>query len=235
MLQLGVAKSILSLSDSVGNYLKAIWILAEDQSVSTKDLAEHLGVTAPSVTGMLSKLAKLQLVSYEPYYGASLTEQGRREALRLLRRHRLIETFLIDYLDYTWDEVHEEAELMEHTMTDRFTERLAEKLGQPTFDPHGDPIPTADGKLPQRTGQPLTKLQLAEHLEITRIRSQDSEVLGYLFDLGIKPGVVVELVGLEPFGKLMRLKLEGKELAVSADLAEKIEGIVSNYLIPTPK
>ena len=227
MLQLGVAKPTPSLSDAVGDYLKAIWILAEDQSVSTKDLAKHLNVTAPSVTGMLSKLAKLELVKYAPYYGASLTKQGRSEALRLLRRHRLIETFLIDYLDYTWDEVHEEAELMEHTMTDRFTERLAEKLGQPTFDPHGDPIPTADGKLPQRTGRSLTKLKLAERLEVTRIRSQDSEVLGYLFDLGIKPGVVVELVGLEPFGKLMHLKLEGKELAVSADLAEQIEGIVA--------
>ncbi len=222
-----MAKSTLSLSDAVGDYLKAIWILAEDQSVSTKDLAKHLAVTAPSVTGMLSKLAKLELVKYEPYYGASLTGQGRREALRLLRRHRLIETFLIDYLDYTWDEVHEEAELMEHTMTDRFTERLAEKLGQPAFDPHGDPIPTVEGNLPQRTSKPLTEFKLAECLEVTRIRSQDSEVLGYLFDLGIKPGVVVELVGLEPFGKLMHLKLEGKELAVSADLAEQIEGIVA--------
>ena len=212
------------LSDSVGNYLKAIWVLAEDKSISTKELAEHLGVTAPSVTGMLGKLAKLGLVTYERYYGAKLTQAGRLEALRLLRRHRLIETFLLDYLDYSWDEVHDEAELMEHTMTERFTERLAEKLAQPAFDPHGDPIPAADGTLPERVGEPLSSLNVGEKLRVNRILSQESEVLSYLFNLGVKPGVVLTVNGLEPFGRLFQVTGQGGQFALSADLAGQIEG-----------
>ncbi len=217
----------MSLSNSVGDYLKAIWILAEDESVSTNALAEHLEVTAPSVTGMLGKLAKLDLVTYERYHGAKLTKTGRLEALRLLRRHRLIETFLIDYLDYTWDEVHAEAELMEHTMTERFTERLAEKLGQPTFDPHGDPIPTVEGVVPRQAGKPLASLEVGETLTINRILSQESEVLSYLFSLGVKPGAVLEIKGKEPFGKLFHVTGQGGSFALSADLAQQIEGQVS--------
>lgn len=215
------------VSDAVGDYLKAIWLLAEDSTVSTKELAQHLEVTAPSVTGMLTKLAKLELVHYEPYYGAKLTQTGRLAALRLLRRHRLLETFLIDYLNYSWDEVHEEAEQMEHSMSDRFTERLAEKLGQPAYDPHGDPIPTAEGTLPQVRGKPLTELKVGEQLEVTRIRSQDSTILSYLFDLNIRPGVVLHLLGREPFGKLLHLQISGEKIAISAELAEKIEGKLS--------
>ena len=218
-----MVKSAL-LSDSVGNYLKAIWVLAEDKSISTKELAAHLGVTAPSVTGMLGKLAKLGLVTYERYYGAKLTQEGRLEALRLLRRHRLIETFLTNYLDYSWDEVHDEAELMEHTMTERFTERLAEKLAQPAFDPHGDPIPAADGTLPQRVGEPLANLKPGEKLRVNRILSQESEVLSYLLNLGVKPGVVLTVSGLEPFGKLVQVTGQGGHFALSADLAGQIEG-----------
>jgi DtxR family Mn-dependent transcriptional regulator len=213
-----------ALSTSVEDYLKAIHVLAEDGAAGTNELAARLGVTAPSVTGMLNKLAKLGLVTYERYRGANLTPEGRREALRLLRRHRLIETFLIDYLDYSWDEVHEEAELMEHTMTERFTERLAEKLGQPAFDPHGDPIPTADGALPRQAGRPLTGLGPGERLEVTRILSQESEVLTYLLDLGVRPGVVLDVEGVEPFGRLFRLSSEGRTFALSAELAEQIEG-----------
>ncbi len=223
MLTLGMVKSAL-LSDSVGNYLKAIWVLAEEESISTKALAEHLNVTAPSVTGMLGKLAKLGFVTYERYYGAKLTSVGRLEALRLLRRHRLIETFLIDYLDYSWDEVHDEAELMEHTMTERFTERLAEKLAQPAFDPHGDPIPAADGTLPERVGEPLASLKVGEKLRVNRISSQESEVLSYLSNLGVKPGVVLAVEAIEPFGKLFHIVSPNGKLALSADLAGHIEG-----------
>ena len=214
----------IPVSNAVGDYLKAVWVLAEDGSVSTKDLAEHLGVTAPSVTGMLGKLARLEFVTYERYHGATLTPKGRLAALRLLRRHRLIETFLIDYLDYTWDEVHEEAELMEHTMTDHFTERLAEKLGQPTFDPHGDPIPAADGTLPQRSGEPLANLSVGDTLHVNRILSQESEVLNYLFDLGVKPGAALEVRGIEPFGKLFYVASQDRSFALSGDLAQQIEG-----------
>ena len=213
-----------SLSTSVEDYLKAIWVLAEDGSVSTNDLAAQIGVTAPSVTGMLNKLAKLDLVTYERYRGARLTDAGRTEALRLLRRHRLIETFLIDYLDYSWDEVHEEAELMEHSMTERFTERLADKLGQPAFDPHGDPIPTAEGAMPRQAGKPLASLGVGDRLEVNRILSQESEVLAYLLALGVRPGAMLEVQGIEPFGRLFQVVSDERSFALSADLAEQIEG-----------
>lgn len=224
MLDLGMPKS-LTLSDASADYLKAIWILGREGSVSTGDLAAHLGVTAPSVTGMLGKLRSLNLVTYERYRGAQLTEAGRVQALRLLRRHRLIETFLIDYLGYSWDEVHEEAEAMEHAMSDRFTERLAEKLGQPAFDPHGDPIPRPDGTLPERPSRVLTEFGVGERLEVSRITSQESQVLSYLVGLGIKPGVRLEVLSLEPFGKLYNLGLENREVAVSGELAGQIEGV----------
>ena len=113
---------------------------------------------------------------------------------------------------------------MEHTMTERFTERLAEKLAQPTFDPHGDPIPGADGTLPQRVGEPLTNLTVGEKLNVNRILSQESEVLTYLFDLGVKPGVVLTVEGVEPFGKLFYVSSATGQFALSADLAENVEG-----------
>lgn len=241
------------LSDAIGDYLKALWSLSQTRSiavdvvaqdklddgdmlgtsapVSTNDLAAHLGVTAPSVTGMLNKLAKRGLVRYQRYYGATLTEAGKHEALRLIRRHRLIETFLSSYLDYSWDEVHEEAELMEHTMTERFTERLAAKLGHPNFDPHGDPIPAADGSLPSRPRQLLAELELGDTLYVTRILSQDSHVLSYLQETTIQPGISLTVTGREPFGKLLHLTLvqadaptQHQKVAVSFELAQLIEG-----------
>ncbi|MEM7738770.1 MAG: metal-dependent transcriptional regulator [Deinococcota bacterium] len=264
-----MAKSTVpALSDAIGDYLKALWSLSQTRSlpvstsvdlvaqdrvdsgdvledstpVSTNDLATHLGVTAPSVTGMLNKLAKRGLVKYQRYYGATLTEAGRQEALRLIRRHRLIETFLSTYLDYSWDEVHEEAELMEHTMTERFTERLAAKLGHPTFDPHGDPIPAADGSLPSRPRQLLAELEVGDTLYVTRILSQDSHVLSYLQGTGIQPGTTLTVTGREPFGKLLHLDLKNAEVhtnprtvAVSFELAQRIEGQrIEGRLEPPP-
>ena len=231
--------NIAGLSDAVGDYLKALWALAHASqqashadlpAVSTNDLAAHLGITAPSVTGMLNKLAKRGLVDYQRYHGATLTPAGKQEALRLIRRHRLIETFLHDYLEYSWDEVHEEAEVMEHTMSDRFTERLAAKLGHPTFDPHGDPIPSAEGRLPKRVSALLVDLEVGDSLQVTRILSQDSRVLHYLFDAGIQPQTLVHVVAIEPFGKLLQLQvtpadsMESHALAMSAELAALVSG-----------
>ena len=133
---------------------------------------------------------------------------------------------MFEHFDYSWDEVHEEAELMEHTMTDRFTERLAEKLGQPSFDPHGDPIPQADGSIPVQHGQPLSSLVVGDKLCVKRILSQESEILTYLFDVGIKPGVNLEIIAIEPFGKLFQIAIGDLSFALSLDLAEQIEGQV---------
>src|SRR5215207_6136000 len=136
-----------SPSSSVGDYLKAIRESAEEGAASTKDVADRLSVSEASVNNKLVRLREMGLVEYERYHGASLTEEGLSEALRLVRRHRLIETFLLDQLGYSWEEVHEEAEQLEHAVSDRFTERLAELLGHPDHDPHGDPIPSAEGIL----------------------------------------------------------------------------------------
>lgn len=214
------------LSVSVGDYLKALWLCSHDGSVSTGDLATHLAVSPPSVTGMLNKLKKLGLVTYERYYGAQLTPQGEQEALRLIRRHRLVETFLIDYLNYSWEEVHQEAELMEHAMTDRFTERLAKRLGQPLFDPHGDPIPRADGTIPDQPSIPLAEVPIGKRLEVTRVRSQDADILQYITSLGVKPGAEVEVTAREPYGGLLQITLNGLQQAVSRELASLIEGQV---------
>src|SRR5215213_9090211 len=136
-----------SPSSSVENYLKAIWESAEEGAASTKNVADRLSVNPASVTNMFARLRKMGFVEYKRYHGASLTEEGRYEALRLVRRHRLIETFLLDRLGYSWEDVHEEAERLEHAVSDRFTERLADMLGHPDHDPHGDPIPAVDGTL----------------------------------------------------------------------------------------
>ncbi|MFA5594723.1 MAG: metal-dependent transcriptional regulator [Trueperaceae bacterium] len=195
------------LSSSVGDYLKTIWLLSTNGggAVATGEIARELGVTAPSVTGMLGKMHAQGLVQYQPYKGAELTGEGRREALRLVRRHRLLETFMITELGFGWDEVHAEAELMEHVVSDDFTERLAAHLGQPLFDPHGDPIPQADGSLPKAPHTPLAHLQPGERFVVHRVLSQDSEVLAYLESLGVEPGAELRLRQREPGGNLLLL------------------------------
>lgn len=193
------------LSSSIGDYLKTIWLLSgqSGEAVTTGEIARELGVTAPSVTGMLGKMHGLGLVHYQPYRGAELTQTGRNEAVRLVRRHRLLETFMITELNFGWDEVHAEAELIEHVISDEFTERLAAHLGHPQFDPHGDPIPRPDGSLPSAPHTPLTDLKVGQALEVHRVLSQDSEVLSYLVGLGVEPGAVLKLRQREPGGNLL--------------------------------
>lgn len=218
------------LSSSVGDYLKTIWLLGGDRVVGTGEIARELGVTAPSVTGMLGKMSGLGLVDYQPYRGAQLTQSGRREAVRLVRRHRLLETFMITRLGFGWDEVHAEAELMEHAVSDTFTERLAAHLGQPAFDPHGDPIPRADGTLPAAPGTPLLGLPPGGRFRVHRVLSQDGEVLAYLERLGVEPGAELVARNVEPGGDLLRLErpglagAPGAELALSRELAGLILG-----------
>jgi len=216
-----------SLSTSVGDYLKAIWVVAGDGPAATGDIARALGVTASSVTGMLGKLKRMGLIRYKPYYGAELTVQGRGEALRLIRRHRLLETFLIRDLGYSWDEVHEEAEKMEHVMSVHFTERLAAHLGQPSHDPHGDPIPRDDGSLPATPSTALCEAPVSASFTVSRILSQDPEVLAYVTELGVRPGVVVRVEAREPMGEMVTVRLARRRLAISHDLACLILGAVA--------
>jgi DtxR family Mn-dependent transcriptional regulator len=215
-----------SLSRSVGDYLKAIWTVGGDEGVSTSALAAELQISAASVSAMLAKLQEVELVTYRRYYGAELTREGRLEALRLIRRHRLLETFLIDYLGYTWDEVHAEAEAIEHVISERFTERLAAKLAHPTHDPHGDPIPSADGSLPETPNIPLADVEVGDTLRVARLLTQDGASLSYLASLRIQPGARLKVEGREPHGGLVRVRVAGEPQAISKELATLIRGAV---------
>jgi DtxR family transcriptional regulator, Mn-dependent transcriptional regulator len=179
-----------SPSSSVGDYLKAIWepAVASGDAASTKDVAARLSVSAASVSNMFARLQEMGLVEHERYRGATLTERGRSEALRLVRRHRLIETFLLEHLGYDWQEVHEEAERLEHAVSDAFTDRLAKFLGHPDHDPHGDPIPSAEGILEADDSFPLSQAVEGKRLRISKVRDEDAAMLDYFGDRNLVPG-----------------------------------------------
>jgi DtxR family Mn-dependent transcriptional regulator len=178
-------------STSVGDYLKAIWELSETGTASTKEVADRLSISSASVSNMFVRLREMGLAEYERYHGASLTEAGRLEALRLLRRHRLIETFLLECLGYSWDEVHEEAESLEHSVSDAYTDRLAEFLGHPEHDPHGDPIPAKDGTLEPDDSFPLSEAAAGQRLRVFRVGPEDAPTLAVLEGSGLLPGKVL--------------------------------------------
>ncbi len=180
---------------TVENYLKAILQISirnESDWVSTGQLAEALGVSPGTVTSMLKTLAESQLADYKPYEGVRLTETGRTLGMRMLRRHRLIELFLVHTLDMTWDQVHEEAENMEHAVSDFLIDRIDDYLGRPQCDPHGDPIPSSEGTMRGQTvtAVPLTDCRPGTRVKITRVINQGPEFLRYLSETGLELGVV---------------------------------------------
>jgi DtxR family Mn-dependent transcriptional regulator len=180
-------------SVSVGDYVKAIWEVAGSGVASTKDVAERLSIAPPSVTNMFVRLREMGYVEYERYRGVSLTERGREEALRLVRRHRLIETFLLEHLGYSWGEVHEEAERLEHAVSDEFTDRLSEFLGHPGQDPHGDPIPDADGTMQPDHSFPLSEAAPGQRVCISKVGDKPS-TLDYLGEHGLVPGRLLRVM-----------------------------------------
>lgn len=183
--------AIVQPSSSVGDYLKAIWEISDSGVASTKDVAARLAVSSASVTNMFGRLQEMGLVEYERYRGASLTPRGLAEALRLVRRHRLIETFLMEHLGYSWQDVHAEAERLEHAVSDEFTERLAELLGHPGRDPHGDLIPTADGTLVPESSSPLSEAEAGQRVRIVKVNDESTSVLNYLGERGLVPGRIL--------------------------------------------
>lgn len=185
------------VSSAMEDYLKAVFELG-GKEVKTNDLAAALSVSPASVTGMVQKLAGLKLLDYERYRGVSLTEAGRLMALETLRHHRLIEAYLAQALGYGLHEVHDEAERLEHVISEDFEDRITELLGDPTHDPHGDPIPRRDGSLPESPGRPLSAWPLGEPGVVARVTDQDREVLAYLSQQGLVPGRRVTVVAREP-------------------------------------
>ena len=191
--------------------MKAIWEIAGDGSASTKEVAGRLSVSSASVTGMFGRLQEMGLVRYERYRGASLTGEGLVEALRLVRRHRLIETFLMEHLGYSWQDVHEEAERLEHAVSDEFTERLAELLGHPARDPHGDPIPAADGTLVLESSKPLSETQVGRRVRIVKVDDESVSVLNHLGERGLIPGRTVSVKEIRSVDGVVTVEDEGGE------------------------
>ena len=183
-----------NLSASVGDYVKAVWKIAGPNVISTNEISSRLSVSPASVTNMLGRLQEMGLIEYERYRGTSLTRRGRIEALRLVRRHRLIETFLVEHLGYSWEDVHEEAETLEHAVSDEFTERLAELLRHPDRDPHGDPIPRADGTLAEEDSYSLSEATVGARVCNIRVSDDyNAATLAYLGEHGLVPGEVVSV------------------------------------------
>ena len=212
-----------SLSPSVGDYLKAIWEVGQSGAASTKDVADQLSISSASVSNMFVRLQEMELVEYERYQGASLTERGREEALRLLRRHRLIETFLLEHLGYSWQEVHEEAERLEHAVSDSFTERLATFLGHPAYDPHGYPIPASDGTLEPDDSFPLAAAVTGQRIRIFRVGPEDTSKLTFLGERGLVPGRVLEVKEVRAVDGVVTVEDEdGESHALGESLARSI-------------
>ena len=211
------------ISTSVGDYLKAIWSVAGTGSASTNALSERLSVAPASVSNMFVRLQEMGLARHERYHGASLTDSGRVEALRLVRRHRLIETFLLEHLGYHWQEVHDEAERLEHAVSDGFTERLAEFLGHPQHDPHGDPIPAADGTLAAEDSFPLAEAAAGTRVRISKVRDDDAPMLDYLEDHGLVPGRPLSVLEVRALDGVITVEDEsGKAHALGEPLARSV-------------
>lgn len=180
------------LSESVQDYLKAIYSLRyENERATTNALAARLNVTAASVTGMLKKLAELKLVLYEPYQGATLTPAGEKIALEVIRHHRLIELYLTEAMGYSWDQVHAEADRLEHAISEEFEDRISTLLGHPTVDPHGDPIPTKSGEIATTSRRTLSDTAEGSTVRIERIRDEDPALLRAVAELGLMPHTIV--------------------------------------------
>jgi DtxR family Mn-dependent transcriptional regulator len=193
----------LEVSSAVQDYAKAIYSLeqrGEGGAVSTNALAERLGVSAASASSMVKKLDGLGIVEHVPYRGVGLTERGMSVALEVLRHHRLLERFLVEELGVPWDRVHDEAEVLEHHLSEELEELIAAKLGHPTIDPHGDPIPTADLKIVEPETVAMDGLEIGTTGRFVRVSDSDPEMLRYLGARGIAPGATFEVVDKQPFG-----------------------------------
>jgi DtxR family transcriptional regulator, Mn-dependent transcriptional regulator len=211
------------LTVAVQDYLKAIYVLeSAGERVTTSALARRMGVSAPSATAMTKRLDELGLVERLPYRGVALTEEGSRGALEVLRHHRLLERYLVDRLGLSLDEVHAEAELLEHALSEELEAKIDEELGFPTHDPHGDPIPDSELRLVHGESHSLLDLEPGKRGSIARVPDGDPELLRYLGELGLVPDAGVEVLAQAPFGGPVTVRTERGESAISRELADRI-------------
>ena len=211
-------------NEGAENYAKALYELQErePEGVGTTAVAQRLGVTPASASGMLRRLADEGVVEYAPYRGARLTPEVERIALEVIRHHRLIELFLAEVLGMPWDRVHEEAEVLEHHISEELEELIAAKLGQPALDPHGDPIPDRDLAVRSDDSVPLTELEVGQEGVFTRVSDSDASMLRYLAERSIQPGAKLAVRGHEPFGGPVVVEIGGRTHPLGPELAESM-------------
>jgi DtxR family transcriptional regulator, Mn-dependent transcriptional regulator len=224
---LPIARDTTRITPAVEDYLKAIYQLRHEEpeqgAVSGQRIAERLGVASPSVTNMVKRLRELELVQHEPYRGIELSTEGERIALEVVRHHRLLERYLVEALGFGWDEVHEEAERLEHHISEALEARMATALGDPTVDPHGDPIPDLDGTVADVTELRLLDVAPGDATIVRRVSDRDPERLRYLERLGIRPGTAVRLVEALPFDGPLRVLVGTDEQVIGRPLAAAIQ------------
>ena len=214
-----------SLTISIQDYLKNIYELTENgEAASTTTLAKRLKISAPSVTGMVQKLASARpaLVEYKKHQGVTLTREGKKAALEVIRHHRLLEAWLVQTLDYSWDEVHEEAERLEHVISEEFERRIAAALGHPLRDPHGELIPTADLKMPLEDSTPLSALRPKQKAKVKYVKHADAELLRHLESLGLVPGARIEIIDYSSFDHNLTVKSAAKTNVLGLNITSKI-------------
>ncbi len=211
---------------TVENYVKMIYLIASrsgaTQTVATGTLAQAMEVSPGTVTGMLKTLSEAELASYTPYEGVRLTSKGLQLALKVIRRHRLLELFLVKTLGMPWDEVHDEAEHLEHAVSEHLINRIDDYLGYPRFDPHGDPIPNADGSLPDSIGQPLTELDAGKQFQVVRVVDQEPAFLRYLADCQLELGATGVVQSNRPESGALVVGVGDRSMALGLDAAGKV-------------
>jgi DtxR family Mn-dependent transcriptional regulator len=214
----------VEISEATEDYAKAIYALSrrQDGPVTNGDLAKRLGVTPATATAMVKRLDALGLVRRRPYKGVTLTAAGERVALEVIRHHRLLEAYLADVLGMSWDRVHEEAEVLEHYISEELEELIAVKLGDPSHDPHGDPIPGRDLAPPGEEGRPLADLDPGQSGVFIRVSDSDPAMLRYLAERGVTPGVELRVIARQPFGGPLFVEVEGQEHALGGDLVRRM-------------
>lgn len=211
------------LTQSMENYLKAVFeILEHEDRATTSSIADRMGIAAPSVTAMVKKLAELKLVSHEPYQGVRLTRVGELAATEIVRHHRLIEQYLAVALGVPWDQVHDEAEKLEHVISEDLEDRIDGALGYPTVDPHGAPIPTRDGTVNRVAVRPLTDASAGEHVVVVEVDDRDPALLRYLGERGLYPGTRTEVVRVEPYGGSITLRVVEREFPLGREAAASV-------------
>lgn len=210
------------LSQAVEDYLKTIYKLQDEGSVSTTDIARSLEVSSASVTNMVKRLAEMKMVAYQSYKGVRLTEAGEKIALEIIRHHRLLETYLKEVLGYSWEQMHTEAEQLEHHISEEFEDKIDELLGFPTHDPHGHPIPSRDLQIVEAATIPLAQAEPGQTVHIHHVSDGDSDLLHYLEDLGLLPQASVEIVEKAPFNGPLTLRIGDEDHIVGHEVASNV-------------